>query len=102
MGDEGSRLELKCQSGVMVKLEAYYGDPVGSCSCPAAQLPLASSLRVGQCPGVVDYSTNAGVGECTQTYGKMVVCWRFFNNFSPSSSLITLTKQGTAMIRLGR
>ena len=38
MGYEDERFQISCQSGVIKRLEAYYGDPYGSCSCPTDQV----------------------------------------------------------------
>ena len=38
MGYEDERFQISCQSGVIKRLEAYYGDPFGSCSCPTDQV----------------------------------------------------------------
>ena len=67
MGYEDERFELSCPVGVMTRVEAYYGDPLGSCSCPQEQLPLTTGLRAGSCLADVDYSDSAS-GRCSKLY----------------------------------
>ena len=49
----------------MHKVEAYYGDPSGGCSCPAAQQLEVDDSGSLVCPGDVDY-TDVTYGECTE------------------------------------
>lgn len=56
MGFDEERVSLSCPHGsVMTRIEAYYGHPLGSCSCPAHQ-----TLRpnTGRCPAEPDYSNS--------------------------------------------
>jgi hypothetical protein len=63
-GIEGDRLSLSCPQGVITKVEAYYGNPFGSCTCPSSQALVPST---GKCPGSPDYTTFRS-GECTELY----------------------------------
>ena len=36
-GPEGTSFSMECSTGVFASLEAYYGQPTGSCSCPSDQ-----------------------------------------------------------------
>jgi hypothetical protein len=67
-GYEDERMELSCQSGTIQRLEAYYGDPYGSCTCPNDQLPLTSTDRAGSCPADPNYKNDIH-GECLSEYG---------------------------------
>jgi hypothetical protein len=62
--DEGTSFSLQCGgSAVFTSLEAFYGQPTGSCSCPSEQQLVGAAGQVPECPGVPDYSTKS-YGEC--------------------------------------
>jgi hypothetical protein len=67
-GWEGDTIHLDCMGGMIQRLEAYYGDPEGTCSCPPAQEPEAST---GECPADPSYS-NYSWGECLEVYRQPV------------------------------
>ncbi len=65
-GYEGERVFLSCQSGSIVRLEAYYGDPLGGCGCPPEQ---TISTKTGECPAQPSFAKDTPEGECVAEYG---------------------------------
>jgi hypothetical protein len=64
-GPEGTSFSMECSTGVFTSLEAYYGQPTGSCSCPSDQQVVTDPRDNAQvCPGKPDYS-KLEQGECT-------------------------------------
>ena len=63
---EGESIELSCRSGDIVRIEAYFGDPAGACSCPADQSIVSTT---GRCPANPDHSDNS-YGACIAEYGE--------------------------------
>lgn len=63
--DEGGNIELQCATGVITSIEAYYGQPTGSCSCPIKQ-QLVEDSDTGDltCPSKVKYGNN-NYGTCS-------------------------------------
>jgi hypothetical protein len=57
---EGERLNLECENGVIQSIEAYYGTPEGSCTCPPEQSIVPST---GECPGDISFK-DVSYGEC--------------------------------------
>jgi len=59
---EGDLLSLACPGDSKIKsVEAFYGTPEGSCSCPAEQ---KIDITTGNCPATPDFSKYS-YGECT-------------------------------------
>jgi hypothetical protein len=56
---EGSSISLECPTGVFTSVEAYYGQPTGTCNCPVEQ-QVGSD---GECPAEPSYERYAW-GEC--------------------------------------
>jgi hypothetical protein len=59
---ESNSFLLECPTGVFTSVEAYYGQPTGTCSCPVNQ-QLDSN---GDCPADPSYDTYSW-GECDST-----------------------------------
>ena len=66
---EGTKFTMSCESGVFTSIEAYYGQPLGTCSCPVEQqLVDKNGDGVQTCPATTDYS-RVSFGECPMVYG---------------------------------
>jgi len=78
---EGSSFSLECPTGVFTSVEAYYGQPTGTCNCPVEQ-QVGSD---GECPAEPSYHRYAW-GECATSTSSS---WS--NNATNVSSVRTFT-----------
>jgi hypothetical protein len=62
--DEGGNIDIQCSTGVVTSIEAYYGQPTGSCSCPSAQQMVDDNAGGLKCPDRVRYEKNNNYGTC--------------------------------------
>jgi hypothetical protein len=71
--DEGGNIDVQCATGVITSIEAYYGQPTGSCSCPASQQLVDDNEGGLKCPDPVKYGTE-NYGTCSLS-GKNLPKW---------------------------
>ena len=71
IANPGEQINIDCLGGTIEDIIAYYGTPLGECSCPSVQQP----KKNGQCPGNI-ITDNSGGEQCeVGRYNKELACF---------------------------